>query len=552
MITLLKQTKRIFPFAIVFSVVAVMVFQACRRHEAMDKSQPVNINAAHAWLKQDGGMFKSEADNFPLDNGTAVTGKLDWNQTISYTWNGRSYLEIPYIFNGKRKIGNDLSSFNMVIRRTKDGKSFEGALRTTTTDPNAENMISGERTPYTISAYFLPDGAPANMWVRTAKTDGNAVPAMIVVEEQVTAAMRANKSTTVPRAVMSCGYQRTVVYVPCNYDDPADPPEGMMGGVIAAMCPEIKFVWHCDEVQMMPEDAGGGFGGGGSPGSPYPPGPDDPANSDKETTASSDPCLEAAKIAALIDSLFKNANLKKAFDSIPKLGTQRKEQGFFIIEYRTYDPYDNKKYTATYYTTSLQLSENDDNIGIGYTPKTNEYIVGFVHTHPPSSGDTTRFSAPSANDAYQMAKNAYDYFYNGNILNKKTYEYMGNFVVAADGSIYALGISNFASAGAYFYNTQYSYLDGADWKKDSDAWKYFKKWYDEYENIYGKNLTGRNLSYEAAMAATLNYLGAGVTILKYNPVTGAFEPTIKSIQQQKDANGKEKKGEKNKEVVKPC
>jgi hypothetical protein len=460
MITLLKQTKRMIPFVIVFSVVAVMLFQACRRHEAMYKSQPVNINAAHAWLKQDGGMFKSEAVNFPLDNGTTVTGKLDWSQTLSYTWNGRSYLEIPYIFNGKRKIGNELSSFNMVIRRTKDGKSFEGALRTTSTDPNAKDVVSDEETSSTISSYYLPDGAPANMWVRSNKTGGVDISAATVrLTETQIAAMRSNKDATKPRTVMSFCWT-TAVRIPvaglCNNKSPQK--KGVDGEITFTLEEEVCIstetlhITDCINIDDGLDPGGGKITPQND--DPFPPNPRGGGESNEENLPSKDPCDSAKALAAKIDSILRDPAMKKSLDSfVNKYKNNINEYGIALI----------KNKDGSYAFTNVFTSNSSNHIEWNFTG--NPDIITLIHVHPPGSS-----AAPSPMDLFGLAE-----FNNPN--------FVGSIIISGNDR-YMINITDRDKFNRFIANKD-SYYDPtteSQWKKKSTV---SKSYYDFLRNTEG-------------------------------------------------------------------
>ena len=267
--------------------------------------------------------------------------------------------------------------------------------------------------------------------------------------------------------------------------------------------------------------------GSGTPPPTYPPPPPPPP------PPANDPCAEAAAIAGKLNNIFQKAGLVDAIQNIPNLSTEQKEQGFAIIEKRTYDPYDNTKYTSTYSTTPVQKSPDATSITVSVTLHQNEYLVGVLHTHPSHGA-----AGASTVDIYNMAQKGYEYITNAMNPDYNERGYIGNFMVGADGSIYGVAVSN--PVFAYnFFNTKSQYLNttNAGWIESTTAGKLFRNTYEAYLRSYDGNSNKTNLAFEAAQAEVLNKLNTGLSMVKYNTASGKFEGVSKQILPKKDGNG---------------
>ncbi len=102
--------------------------------------------------------------------GKPVYGKLDWDASRQYLWQGNTYIDVPFVFEkGNRYLTVQQApptTFNLVVRKTRNNQ-FEGAIRTTTyTRGEAENLSKGRREAgLVVQSYQWLNGQDANIWV---------------------------------------------------------------------------------------------------------------------------------------------------------------------------------------------------------------------------------------------------------------------------------------------------------------------------------------------------------------------------------------------------
>jgi hypothetical protein len=153
-----------------------------------------------------------------------------------------------------------------------------------------------------------------------------------------------------------------------------------------------------------------------------------------------------------------------------------------------------------------------------------------VHTRVKAMGHThckNGYAAQSADDIYRLLESQFAGRNDNNVNNK---ECVGYFVKAADGSKYAITITDTLAAKT-FLGTRADNLDvtNASWKRGSDIEKEFASAYEylkeNYENSGMVDSIARNKSYEMAMSAVLKKFNTGVTLNKAD-LNGNFKPII--------------------------
>lgn len=273
--------------------------------------------------------------------------------------------------------------------------------------------------------------------------------------------------------------------------NPGDPPDpNALFGYISGSCGYCGW-----EYTGEPE---------GDPGTYFPPG------------GSSNPpplthCDSLRIIGVEMSLLYWYANMDSAINAIPNLATDTLEKGFPIYTrfYRqSTPPYDTV--TTTSYTGTVHTGTTNTT---AYTPAWPSwtFITAFLHSHPPAG--YTCFS-PGDLDDLILDNNYYPEFY-------------GHYVVAANGTQYAMSVTNKASATAFLnqYNNRFDSTTKG-WKPTSDIGIAFEKARIHYEkNVYINNPDAKNLAYEMAMSAVLEQFNSGVTIFKKN-ANDIFEPLV--------------------------
>ena len=221
-----------------------------------------------------------------------------------------------------------------------------------------------------------------------------------------------------------------------------------------------------------------------------------------------DPCTILRNKAKKMDSAFIKSKADSLLATIPNLSTAPNERGFAIMKKFSVNPQNVHDTTITSYYSGNVQTGSDSNIVIQVTYPYLTLLTATLHTHPPFG-----YSAHSAKDVYELI---------GEQIQNSQFE--GTFVAAANGSQYALTVTDYAAA-ATFYSTMNQNLDGAKWNETSDIGKAFLKAQKYFEEKFKGNPNQVNLAYEMAMAAVLSQFNTGVTLNKKD-AAGNFKPLI--------------------------
>lgn len=259
-----------------------------------------------------------------------------------------------------------------------------------------------------------------------------------------------------------------------------------------------------------PTGTGGcsGCGGGGGSGTNNNPsgGGWMPVTEIDDDPTSQDPCEIALNKAHRMDSAYAKSNIDSVLATIPNLATETKEKGFPIYKKFTVNSQNVADTTiGKYYAGSVQTG-TDSSISMTFNIPYLTLHASSLHTHPPIG-----YSAHSAKDIYEMI---------GDQLQSNQYE--GSFVAAANGSKYALNVTDQAQA-AIFLNTASTFLNGSNWNDTSSIGLAFRDATKFFEDKYNGNPNRDNLAYEMAMSAVLTQFNTGVTLSKRDSF-GKFIP----------------------------
>ncbi len=221
------------------------------------------------------------------------------------------------------------------------------------------------------------------------------------------------------------------------------------------------------------------------------------------------PCEIAQDRARKMDTLYAMCKADSVLATIPNLATETKEKVFPIFRKFFVSPTNNTDTTFTnHYKTGIVQTGTDSNFNIQFDMPYRTILASMLHTHPPSG-----YSAQSPDDVYRLIENQLE-----------SRNFIGTFVVASNGSKYALNVTDLTQA-ATFYNTQPQFLNGSKWNENSAIGVAFKAATLYYEKIYKGSPNQANLAYEMAMSAVLNQFNTGVTLSKQD-TTGKFKPII--------------------------
>ena len=224
------------------------------------------------------------------------------------------------------------------------------------------------------------------------------------------------------------------------------------------------------------------------------------------------PCDSLKNDAALMKHAYSQDTLKSALITIAAPSSI--EKGVALYEKVQVDPYDNRKISTLHYYTGEVVEGSDTNVTIPVTVSNLVALVGTVHYHPDNG-----YSAPSPHDIYEVIENSL--YTNTSSFTKG--RHLGNFVVAADGSTYAIRVTDPVKANRFF-DTKSTFLDDREWKKETvialefdNVFKYYRR-KNGYANF--------NKTYEETMAYLLDKYETGVTLFKKDD-SGNFNPIVR-------------------------
>ncbi|MFT4203569.1 MAG: hypothetical protein QM610_06595 [Chitinophagaceae bacterium] len=140
---------------------------SCRKDTSADYAPDQEQLAVREWLHANGGTYKNESISVLSPNKSIEKGRLDWGASTKFSYQGREYMEVPFLFSGKSMLeGNDSLagvSFSLVVRRDSLG-SYEGAVRTTVKDNKVSDVATGDKVARTTQSYQLLNGERATFW----------------------------------------------------------------------------------------------------------------------------------------------------------------------------------------------------------------------------------------------------------------------------------------------------------------------------------------------------------------------------------------------------
>lgn len=149
-----------------FLLATILLSAISCRKDISNSITTVQENEYLQWLTSNGGSYKNGVIKTQTSQNEIITGELNWSSLIEYQWEGVTYADIPYEFNGKRKIeGNGAispTSFTLVIRK-KTGEEWDAAIRTT----SYGILLNNKRT--TIESYQSLNGVRLNIWQKNSE-----------------------------------------------------------------------------------------------------------------------------------------------------------------------------------------------------------------------------------------------------------------------------------------------------------------------------------------------------------------------------------------------
>ncbi|WP_447641917.1 MULTISPECIES: hypothetical protein [Chitinophagaceae] len=389
----MKKLTSIIGFAVCIPLLLWMV--ACRKDTSADASLTGEQLVAREWLQNNGGMFSSGLLGIRDANGHFVVGGLRWDSVKEYTYEGRAYMDIPFVFNGQGRIvdGSDslgLRSYTLVLRKDASG-SYEGALRTTVYSSKVLDWETGRQSSHMTQSYRLLDGSSSSFWYRM--DNDNLALGKRLTEGEVSA-LHAAKSLNIAPGTDSRGGDRGAALMMASSGGNGGTPTCVTVSttvtvpyVVETDGPEVIVgTYTYTETYNVCYDAstggtGDGTGSSGSGSNPHPTGsggsngdwpPDTDDDKDKKN-----PCDQAKDLA-------KNASFKSKMNSLKGKIGESKEYAY------SYTFNDIGKMSAT-----EQIGQNGAD-EVEY--ELSEPIDGVIHSHY-----TGLLSVFSAEDLYGMA-----------------------------------------------------------------------------------------------------------------------------------------------------
>ncbi|MBZ4191930.1 hypothetical protein [Niabella beijingensis] len=274
-----------------------------------------------------------------------------------------------------------------------------------------------------------------------------------------------------------------------------------------------------EDPPMPPDPPNPPGNGGGTPTNPT--NPTDPGN------PTTDPCSAGSSAAAALTAIFNESAMQQTKANLGDIKNLTLEKGYALYERVSVDSFDNTKIKHEYYYAGAIQTGTDSSIVINTTTSYLEGVVTTVHTHPAKG-----LAGPSPADIYQLIQNVYDD--SGKFTGGR---YQGNFVLASDGTMYGITVTNMGSAFT-FKPSQVANLNGSAFNTSSLIGKAYDEAYQYFlANDYKKNKDQKNLAHADALAYVLSEFHTGVAITKYDPNTKSFKPIVKKKVKTTDSKG---------------
>jgi len=122
-----------------------------------------------------------------LQNGHSINGNLSWQNAEQYSWQGFAYIEVPYIFNGKKQLidQTDTLQYSLVLRVLHQN-NYSGAIAIT---QSTRAKILGTDSMATVQTktYTLLNGKEGNSWMSSGTVKNKAVQPVIKNEAELAA-----------------------------------------------------------------------------------------------------------------------------------------------------------------------------------------------------------------------------------------------------------------------------------------------------------------------------------------------------------------------------
>jgi hypothetical protein len=247
------------------------------------------------------------------------------------------------------------------------------------------------------------------------------------------------------------------------------------------------------------------------------------------------PCERASLTTAHLASIYAFGINPVA--STIDLSTEVNEKGFFVYQTWKYDPVllaQNQlvRIWGPFITSPISTGTPtkvlvNDSVP-PRPPGVNASKMGMLHIHLKNG-----YAPHSPDDIYGLLSYQLEGQTGNNVYEKR---YAGNFVLAANGSKYAITISDTAAAKA-FLSTKGANLNPlrSKWKDGTEIRKEFDKVFrDTYKTFIPASATATdftaagNKAYEIAMAVVLKNFNTGITLSKANTY-GTFKPIMIKI-----------------------
>lgn len=504
-----------FSISFVLMILGLLLI-TCNKYDQVLKGDHASEEKLKAWLKDNGGYYKE--GNLKLEsNGVSVKGSLAWEAKYVFQSGVNEYVYVP--FNIRDDIEKRSNTYGITFQIDNRGNIIKGAFTV--------NSYNDNKVKHLQHYYTLKDGRLLNTW-RNDQHKIEAITYSKLSSAQVSALLadlnkaKTKLATTVAKAppVQSyasggCGHRLVTWYEHDGYLD----NDGTYYSIVRERRAWVLECVHNESDGGGGSNGGGGGGGGGGNGGGPPQNTEDLPYIDPdeyEDVDTKNPCDEAKRAAEKIKNAYSQQALQ---EKLPQLTTpSTTEKGIALYERVKVDPHDNTNITSDHHYTGNIMPGTDTSITIPITVSDLDAIIATSHYHPASG-----YSAPSANDIYRVIEaNGY------NTSQFTQGRFQGSFVEAADGSSYALKVTDFNLANTFF-GTQSSNLaqNGREWNPESNIGKDFTAANDYYLRKYWKSSNRNNLAYEEAMGFVLNKYNTGITLMKKDPV-GNFKPIIRT------------------------
>lgn len=447
-----------------FIIITLFIVYACNKKDGLP-GEADKYAAYKEWVHAHAGTYSNETISIKTNDGSIITGSLNWDKVDQLVFEGKNYVYVPFNFQVGGKLCNNLpydsaakapeAAFRLVLRQN-DAGTYDVALNTKLYDISL--AVNG-----TLENYYSIDGSWINSWFYE-QGYGDA--------EKVYKRMDKSKKDATNLMAEPVDCEDIPV---TTYEQECWATGGPNNETACTTIITTSYFTYCYDSGGSGGTGGGSTGGGG--GGSYPPSGGDGGST--PTPPAQDPCAAAKPASQNATDISKSAGYTSGLNKVKAAASDNKEHGVSL----------NKSSSGVISSTAV----SNGGEGSNDQPITTA-TVATMHNHPNGL-------PPSAGDVYGLIS--------GNGQHKS---FTTKYVTLPNGNMYALVITNplWASRFKVKYPAEQTGNNPPDFP--GDLFYEYNYCYSYFNQTLSQSQEDANVS---ALAFILDKYNAGVALLKY-------------------------------------